>query len=142
LFWEVIHFCTEVLMIAAVAIGLVLATTHAAGRSPSQEWMQARSDAVRAAAGLPPLPADAALDALAQAHAERMTGRSAIWHSNADCRPGVREIVAMTGTSDPFDNWRKSTVGHGQEILDGRRACGFGAARDANGWKYWVALYR
>jgi uncharacterized protein YkwD len=126
-------------MMIAMLIGLALL---AGARSPAQEWMQSRSDAMRAEAGLPPLPGDAALDALAQAHANRMAGTATIWHSNSDCRPGVLEIVAMTGTSDPFDNWRKSTVGHGQVILGGRQACGFGAARDANGWKYWVALYK
>ena len=120
------------------------------GQTSMEHWAHGRSDQERARVGSDALVLDAGLCAVAHAHAARIAGgwrdpRFGSMHS-AEVLGGravYREVVAVTGTGDPVTNWCSlPSVGHREVVLGrGWRRCGFGHARDARGWNYWVGLY-
>jgi hypothetical protein len=109
---------------------------------PSIDWMERQSNGLRAKYGRPATATDAQLCLLAQAHANKCATHGGIWHSDQASKPGTKEVVALTGTSNPFWNWETSDVGHLGDILSPATKAGYGAASDNRGWKYWVIIYR
>lgn len=119
---------------------------------PMIKAMHDKSNALRAARGLPPHELSVELTNAAQDHAVFMCKTGQMSHYTNGSYQGratrwgfkgsVRENIAMgyPNVESCFRAWQNSS-GHAASLFSGTRFSGFGCYRQANGSFWWCAVY-